>query len=106
MGMPAEGPRCIPLTLDFTLSLAYDLDYSNMQSRNFISMVQTIWVDNSLNAAVLEVTMVGTNQVIKVPAGIQRYYTVLQPNPIKMSFASTGAVVCQVILMNFPVHIQ
>ena len=103
LGMPEGGPRCLPLRLDFAAALSYDLDYGAMQQRGFLSMVQTAWVDNSLSATILTITILGTNQVLKIPAGVQGYFPVLVPNPIKMSFASAGGVVCQVILLNFPI---
>ena len=103
LGMPEGGPKCIPLTLDFSVSLQYTFDYSNMQQRNYMQMVQTIWVDNSLSAQPLNVFSPGVNQTLKVPAGVQGYFTLICPNPIKLSFASTGGVLCQVILLNFPV---
>jgi len=103
LGVPAEGPKCVPLSLDFTATTLYVLDYGNLQSRNFLSMCQTLWVDNSLSATVLTITIPGTAQVLKIPAGVQGYFTCLCPNPIYITFASTGAVICQVTLCNFPV---
>jgi hypothetical protein len=103
LGMPEGGPRCLPLSLDFAASLAYTLDYGNMQQRNFMSMVQSAWIDNSLNAAVLTITVPGSNQVIKFPAGKQGYIPLLVPNPIKLEIASTGGVLVDVILLNFPI---
>lgn len=103
LGMPSEGPKCIPITLDFSLAQTYAIDYSNMQQRGFLSMCQSVWVDNSLNAAVLSLIVPGTNQTIKVAAGVQDYFTVLAPNPLKLSFDSTGGVIVQVILCNFPI---
>jgi hypothetical protein len=103
LGMPAEGPKAIPINLDFTSETAYTFDYTSMQQRTFISMVQTVWVDNSLSAAVLTITIPSSQQTLKIPAGIQGYFTVICPNPVKISFGSTGGVVCQVTLLNFPV---
>ena len=103
LGMPPEGPKCLPVSLDFSISLSYELDYSNMQSRAFLSMVQTLWVDNSLSAQPLDITSPQVGQVLKIPAGIQGYFTVICPNPIRLIFASTGGVLCVVILLNFPV---
>jgi hypothetical protein len=103
LGMPAGGPKAIPITLDFGAQTQYVLDYQNMQSRNFFDMCQTIFVDNSLSATVLSVTIPAVNQALKIPAGVQGYFTVICPNPLKMQFDSAGGVVCQVILLNFPV---
>lgn len=103
LGMPPQGPRSLTLWLDFATVVSYDFDYQNMNARNFMSMIQSVFVDNSLNASALSITINGTNQVIKVRANSQGYYTVLVPNPPKMTFATVGAVMVQVILCNFPV---
>ncbi len=106
LGMPPEGPKCIPITLDFSVADTYNLDYSNMGRRGFMSMLQTVWVDNSLSGDPLNVIIVATNQTIKVPAGVQDYFGVMCPNPIKLSFYSPGAAIVQVILINHPVAPQ
>ncbi len=103
LGIPANGPKCLPLTLDFAAQTVYEFDYSNMTQRGFLDMCQTLWCDNSLSAVVLTVYIPGTNQTIKVPAGVQGYFTCLCPNPMIMTFTSTGGVVCQVTLCNFPI---
>lgn len=114
LGMPAEGAKCIPITLDFS-TVAVDpatglrtfaLDYSNMQQRGFLSMLQTIWVDNSLSGDVFLINVPATNQVIKIPANVQDYFTVIVPNPIKIQFQSAGASVVTVLLLNCPVQPQ
>ncbi len=106
LGMPPEGPKCIPITLDFSVVATYSLDYSNMGYRGFMSMVQTIWVDNSLSADPFLIIVPATNQTIKVPAGVQDYYAVMVPNPVKISFSSASSAVCVVLLINFPVAPQ
>ena len=103
LGIPSEGPRCVPLQLDFTSVTTLELDYGNMQARAFLGMCQTLWVDNSLSAVILRIEIPNTAQVLKIPAGVQGYFTCLCPNPIRMTFISTGGVVCQVTLCNFPV---
>jgi len=102
LGMPVGGPKCVPINLDFSVSTTYNLDMSNVQSRGFFDMVQTVWVDNSLSDVILTITVPNTQQTLKIPAGIQGYFSVLAPNPVRMQFDSTGGVVCQVTLLNFP----
>jgi hypothetical protein len=103
LGMPDGGPKALPLTLDFSASSSYLLDYTNMQQRNFLDMVQTLFVDNSLSSDVLNITSLNIGQVLKIPAGVQGYFTIIVPNPIKIQFDCADAVVCKVILLNFPV---
>ena len=103
MRVPAEGPKAVPITLDFSLTTIYTLNLQNMQSRNFLSMVQSLYIDNSGNTAPIVVTFPGTQQNITLAAGRQMYVTVLCANPASMQFVSTGGVLVYVALLNFPV---
>lgn len=103
LGMPEEGPKCIPIALDFASFDTYILDYSNMQQRAFFGLLQTLWVDNFGNGAVITITVPATQQRLVIPAGVQGYFTIVCPNPIKISINSTGGTVQQIILLNFPV---
>jgi hypothetical protein len=103
LGMPEGGPKALPIRLDFSASPSYTLDYSNQTSLGYLDMVQTIWCDNFGNGQILKITIPGSQQVLQIPAGIQGYFAVLCPNPIRMQFDSTGGTVQQVSLLNFPV---
>lgn len=103
LGMPLEGPKCIPITLDFSVTTTYNLDYSNMTRRGFLSMLQTVYVDNFASDEILTITVPSVNQVMKIPAGVQGYFPILCPTPIKLQFQSDGGETCQVILLNFPI---
>lgn len=101
--VPAEGPRAIPIPLDFSIVPEYDLDLQGLISRNFISMIQAIYLDNSGNAASMSVYFPNTNQTVTIAPNRQGYRSVLCPNPAKMSFLSQGGVLVNVELLNYPV---
>jgi hypothetical protein len=105
LGMPDGGPKCIPITLDFTAFGTYVLDLSNVQTRGYFDMLQTVWVDNFNNAQILKITVPSTQQVLQVPASTQGYFPILCANPIKLQFDSAGAGVgvAQVTLINCPI---
>ena len=98
-----EGPRSIPLLLDFTQTTDYEVNLQNQQARAFISMVQAVFVDNSANASPLTVTMPDSGQSIIVAPGHQGYYNVICPNPARISFSTTGDISLAVFLLNYPV---
>jgi hypothetical protein len=105
--IPDEGPKAVPLLLDFSGSvIEYDLSLLLQQQSVFISMVQTIYIDLSGASHDLSVT-VGTgvlSQVVKAKAGTQGYYQVLCPNPPQMKFvASALGDVVTVFLVNVPI---
>jgi hypothetical protein len=103
LGMPESGPKILPIRLDFASNPAYSLDYSNQTNLGFLDLVQTVFADNFGNGQVLKITCPASQQVIQVPAGIQGYFPILVPNPIRLLFESTGGTVQSVILINFPV---
>jgi hypothetical protein len=104
--VPDDGPKAIPLLLDFTASAQYNLDLTNQQQQGKISMIQSIYVDLSGNASNdLTITMPISGQVIVAKAGTQGYYSVLCPNPPRLNFAmaTSGGSVVPVFLLNVPV---
>lgn len=106
--LPDEGPKAIPVRLDFTPSspatLTYVLDLELIWSQAKISMIQTIFIDNSQNSNALSVTVNGTGQIIVAAANTQGYYAVLCPNPPKLSFSSASSSVALVVfLINIPI---
>jgi hypothetical protein len=103
--VPPEGPKALPLVLDFTsvASILVDLTITTAQGK--ISTVQMIWADNSTNAALLTIAVSpGTQQTIKVPPGAQGWFPVMATNRPKLTFSTTaGAGQITVILLNVPV---
>jgi hypothetical protein len=98
-----EGPRAVPLNIDFSKSNVYTLNLQNVQARNFISMIQALWIDNSNSASPVTVSFPNTGQSIILASGRQGYFMVLAPNPVSMIFQSAGGVVLNIDLLNFPV---
>jgi hypothetical protein len=101
--VPDGGNKCVPITLDFAANATYNLDMQNFQALSYLNMVQTVWVDNFGNGSILKITIPASQQVLQIPAGVQGYFPVLCPNPVRMQFDSAGGTRQQVILMNFPV---
>lgn len=101
--IPEEGPKAVPLLLDFASSDSYVLDYQNMQSRAFISLVQTVFIDNSQNAVEVSVEVGSIGQRIRAAAHTQGYFPILVPNPIRLVFHGAGAGVTPFFLLNMPI---
>lgn len=102
--VPPEGPRTLAVGLDFTQASQYSLDLQNLQQRNFFSMLQGLFVDNSQNPASLTINFPNTGQNLIFEAGTQAYITTLCQNPAKLVFISSGDVSAVVVyLLNYPV---
>lgn len=105
MEVAPEGPRCIPFTLDFGVNPdGYELDLQNVISRNFVSQIQAIFIDNSANGVAFQVNNPNTGQTIITAPNRQSYKVLLCPNPAKLFFYSAGSAnVVKIQLLNFPV---
>jgi hypothetical protein len=101
--VPNEGPKAVPLFLNFAAATDFTLDMTEFQERKFLEMVQTIYVDCSLSASDLTVTFGKSNQKIVAKAGTQGYYPVLVPNFTSIDFSSAGGVLIPVFLVNVPI---
>jgi hypothetical protein len=98
---PTEGPKVIPMTLDFTASQSIEVNLSYQQQQLQISAIQSVFVDNSLNDAPL-VLKVGNNvQSLSIPGGFQAYLNIDCPNPPRFIALCTGGQLAKIIFQNF-----
>lgn len=88
--VPQEGPKAIPVLLDFTQANNYDLDLQLIGQQGRISMVQTLFVDMSASDIAMTVSVNGSLQQIVCKGRTQGYYQVLCPTPVKLSFSCAG----------------
>lgn len=96
-----EGPRILPiLNIDFGTNPVYSLDYSNQMKQGRMSMVQTVFIDNSQNDAAVTVTM-STGQQIVAKGRTQGYYSCLVQDPFRVAFESPGGAKVSFIFLNF-----
>lgn len=102
--VPPEGPRVIPVQLDFTNTDTIEVDLGQLQQRGFMNMVQTVFVDLNGNANNLVIKVNGALQNIVCKANTQGYYTILAPNPAKLAFVCViGGGTVTVHLCNSPI---
>jgi hypothetical protein len=102
--VPDEGPKAVPLLINFAAFASYTLDMGNQQQQRYISMIQTLYIDLSAASDDMTVTFPISGQVIHAVKGTQGYYSVLCANPPRMIFAnSSGADVVPVFLINVPI---
>lgn len=88
--IPQEGPKSIPLTLDFSTESSYFYDGTIQQNLAYISMVQTLWVNTSNMAGPLQIDIPGAQFSARIPANMQGYLQVLCPNPFRIQFTSVA----------------
>jgi hypothetical protein len=99
---PAEGRLCVPYNIDFTAQQTATIDLTNIQQmQQRISFVQTVYVDNSLNAQPVTLTMANTSQKLTVPANSQAYLPMALSLQNSIVVATTGGIVLPLQLFNF-----
>jgi hypothetical protein len=102
---PAGGPRALPISFDFGVTSPQATDLVQEIEANIINMVQSIYVDNSLNANILTIVFDQTNQKIVIPATAQGIWPVITPKDaprLVLSTTPAGGCVVNIILLNVP----
>jgi hypothetical protein len=100
--VPNEGPKTIPMELQFDTTDTLVLNGLGIQQLGKISIIQTLYVDTSGGAA-LTIVCGQSRQRIDVPANTQGYYNVLLPGTFEITFVSTIGSVVNVQLINVPI---
>lgn len=104
LALPREGPKCVPLSFDFTAQSSYAVDFMAIQQRGLIDSVQTLFIDNNAGTTALTVLINQSSQLIIAAPGTQGYYPVLCPNPMRFTFTCTGGTAnTQVFALNVPI---
>lgn len=100
--IPVEGPKTIPLQLDFTIDSRYSIDPLLLYMQQTLSLIQGVWADNSKNGSPLTVSISATKQNIVIAPGDQGFYPVLSPKSGTIEFFTNGGIVLDVSLYNVP----
>jgi hypothetical protein len=101
---PTEGPKVIPVILDFTQAEALSVDLGYQQQQLLISAIQSVFVDNSLNESPLAIVVGNNVQTLSVPGGYQGYLNVDCPNPPKFILSCAGGQKAKIIFQNYEVN--
>lgn len=102
---PRNGPLAMPVPLIFTVANGgiIPFDLYKEQSQDDIEFVQSVWVENHANPNPFEIQVLGTNQILKVPANTQGIYPLLAPSPVSLICrTSTYPLSMKIILLNMP----
>lgn len=101
--VPCEGPRTVPLTLDFSLADTYYVTTQQMTNLQRLSMIQAVYLDNAGQATPLICISPTTGQRVIMAPGKQGYRNMLCPNPGQLNFVSESGAILKVQILNFPV---
>lgn len=76
--IPKEGPQAVSIPYDFSAGVqSYTTDMQIIKQQGKISMIQSVYIDNSNNNQPLVLTVSGIGQQVVVPATYQGIFPVL-----------------------------
>ena len=103
--VPCQGPRALPVSLNFTGGPVYTLDYTIQQRIGLFSECQFVFIDASQVDNPVTVFFLGSNQAIIAKGRTQGYYPVCAPNPFKCQISCPGsAAIVNLIFGNYPMQ--
>lgn len=100
--VPQKGSQVVSLNLDLSANTISIVDFTLSEFAGAIEFIQSLYIDNSLNAASLSVQCDITNQIITIPHNSQAYVPVLVSERAKFTFSTSGGVVVPVCFLNCP----
>ena len=100
--MPKEGPKSVNLALDFSTQTSITVDFTLATMQTVISVVQSLWCDNSQSAAEIDFEIENTGQVIRVPAGSMATLPVIAASKPKILVTSASGLIIPVLFLNVP----
>jgi hypothetical protein len=102
---PKNGPRSVPTLIDFSIASPFNLDLTFLEQMDKLEFVQTVYIDNSLNASSVTVQSLGTQQKVTCPPNAQGYFPLLvtqQPKFIISTASGTPIVPIQFLNVAIP----
>jgi hypothetical protein len=102
MVVPIDGPKVIPVVLDFSGATSIPIDAYSVIEQKKIGYLQTVQIDNSLNDQSITLTCDLTNQRIICPPRAQGNFNIFMPNLPQFVAETTGAVIVRMYFTNVP----
>jgi hypothetical protein len=101
---PAEGSRVVSAQYSWATLTGYAEDLSGLVARGVQTAIQSAFVDNSTNPNAVTITVLGTDQVVVVPANSQGVFPLFFTGApgFTIAVASTNAGVTRLYLLNVP----
>lgn len=102
-GEPCEGRRALLVQLNFTNDGTLTLDLTNLQQQGVVSQIKAMYIDQAGAPNSLKVSFDNSQQTIVAKANTQGFYSVLSPNPTKITFggAQGTPTLINVFLLNY-----
>jgi hypothetical protein len=99
---PAEGPKAVPVLLDFTTSGTLLIDFTLAMNKRVITAIQSISVSNWVNQYPMTITIQGFPEPFHVPAYSDAVLQVPAQNLAKFLISTGGNLRINAIFYNIP----
>jgi hypothetical protein len=107
--IPPEGPKIVNIPLDFTTTGSngqpIGVDFTVATLRGAMTVVQTLWADNTANSAPLVVNVSGTGQQITIPPGIEGTFPIFAASKPTLTFNTSTSIIIPCIIANMPMPV-
>lgn len=100
--VPKEGPKAVSLALDFTTVQSILIDFTQAYQSTSISIVQSVFVDNSANPSAFSLLVEGTREHLVVPPLSQAVLPIISAVRAKITAVTTSGRIVPVIFLNVP----
>lgn len=97
---PSQGNRELPVLLDFTATGVIQDDLFSEQSQSQIETIQSVYIDNSQNAASLQLLVRDTQQLIVAQPYTQGIYPIVTQANLQYQATTAQGIKIQVIFSN------
>lgn len=98
-----QGPCCLTFKCDFTAIAAYAFDLALEEMQDDMEFIQSVHINNLLNANPLTLKFGGTEQSLTVPLNKQAILPAYAPVPTTFTVTSTVApVIVTIHFLNVP----
>lgn len=85
------GPRWLQFpALNFASVSSFTFDLNKELSQAQLDNIQTVYIDNSLNARAVSLLITGSNQILSVPAGSQGIFPLATTDKQNISVVTSG----------------
>jgi hypothetical protein len=103
--MPQEGPRTIPITLDFTIGFDnYRIDLTQIQRQHKFTVLQALFIDASNCPVLVTVTDGQINQPVVAQPNTQGFYPIMAGSPTVLIVSCPGGpAALKIYLINVPI---
>jgi len=104
--VPKEGPKVLPVRVDFSVENSYRLDLTQQTQLAIVAFIQCVFVDNASNPEPLYLQTETSLQRVVIPARSQAFVPLLAVKPPVVLLESAGGVAISLHFLNVPMPLH